>query len=113
MSLMTKAYLSNIDSADVYLAYGRALLANGRAAEALEPLRQSYGARLGHDPKSVWAAEAEYWFGQAYIASGEVKRGRWMVAEAKRALAKSPYKLHQRLVAGASKVAAAAPPSTR
>ena len=113
MSLMTEAQLSNIDSADVYLAYGRALLANGRAAEALEPLRQSYGARLGHDPKSVWAAEAEYWFGQAYIASGEAKRGRWMVAEAKRALAKSPYKLHQRLVAGASKVAAAAAPSTR
>jgi tetratricopeptide (TPR) repeat protein len=113
MSLMTKAQLSTIESADVFLAYGRALLANGRAAEALEPLRQSYGLRLGHDPKSVWAAEAEYWFGQAYIAGGEVKRGRWMVAEAKRALAKSPYKLHQSLVAGASKVAAAAAPSTR
>ena len=113
MSLMTGALLSTIESADVYLAYGRALLANGRAAEALEPLRQSYGARLGHDPKSVWAAEAEYWFGQAYIASGEAKRGRSMVAEAKRALAKSPYKLHQRLVAGASQVAAAAAPSTR
>jgi tetratricopeptide (TPR) repeat protein len=114
MSLMTEARLfSEMESADVHLAYGRALLANGRAAEALEPLRQSYGLRLGHDPKSVWAAEAEYWFGQAYIAGGEVKRGRWMVAEAKRALAKSPYKLHQRLVAGASKVAAAAAPSTR
>ena len=113
MSLMTEAFLSTIESADVYLAYGRALLANGRAAEALEPLRQSYGARLGHDPKSVWAAEAKYWFGQAYIASGEAKRGRSMVAEAKRALAKSPYKLHQRLVAGASQVAAAAAPSTR
>ena len=73
------------------LAYGRALLANGRAAEALEPLRQSYGFWLGHDPKSVWAAEAEYWFALAYIASGDVKRGRWMVAEVKRALAKSPY----------------------
>jgi tetratricopeptide (TPR) repeat protein len=113
MSLITEARLSDMDNADVHLAYGRALLANGRAAEALEPLRQSYGFWLGHDPKSVWAAEAEYWFGQAYIASGEVKRGRWMVAEAKRALAKSPYKLHQRLVAGDSKVAAAAAPSTR
>ena len=103
-----------IDRGVVPLAYGRALLANGRAAEALEPLRQSYGFWLGHDPKRVWAAEAEYWFGQAYIASGEVKRGRWMVAEAKRALAKSPYKLHQRLAAGASPVAtAAAAPSSR
>ena len=112
MPLITEARLS-IDSVDVPLAYGRALLANGRAAEALEPLRQSYGFWLGHDPKSVWAAEAEYWFGQAYIASGDVKRGRWMVAEAKRALAKSPFKLHQRLVAGASQVAAAAAPSSR
>jgi len=110
--LMTEAR-PPFDSADVHLAYGRALLANGRAAEALEPLRQSYGFWLGHDPKSVWAAEAEYWFGQAWIANGDAKRGRWMVAEAKRALAKSPYKLHQRLVAGASKVAAAAAPSTR
>jgi len=36
-----------------------------------------------------------------------------MVAEAKRALAKSPYKLHQRLVAGASPVPAAAAPPAR
>jgi tetratricopeptide (TPR) repeat protein len=98
-----------------YLAqiYGRALLANNRPAEAVEALRQSYGLWLGQDAKSVWAAEAEYWFGQAYLANGDVKRGRWMVAEAKRALAKSPFKLHQRLVAGASQVAAAAAPSTR
>ena len=113
MPLMSEAWPSEIDWGVVPLAYGRALLANGRAAEALEPLRQSYGFWLGHDPKSVWAAEAEYWFGQAYIANGDAKRGRWMVAEAKRALAKSPFKLHQRLVAGASQVAAAAAPSTR
>ena len=98
MSLMAEARLS-IDSADVRLAYGRALLANGRAAEALEPLRQSYGFWLGHDPKSVWAAEAEYWFGQAWIANGDAKRGRWMVAEAKRALAASPFKTHRALAA--------------
>lgn len=102
-----------IDRGVVPLAYGRALLANGRAAEALEPLRQSYGFWLGQDPKSVWAAESEYWFGQAYLATGDAKRGRWMVAEAKRALAKSPFKLHQRLVAGASQVAAAGAPAPR
>ena len=50
MSLMTEAQHSK-NSADVSLAYGRALLANGRAAEALEPLRQSYGFWLGHDPR--------------------------------------------------------------
>jgi len=112
VSLASEGPSWDVDWGVVHLAHGRALLANGRAAEALEPLRKSYGFWLGHDPKSVWAAEAEYWFGQAWIANGDVKRGRWMVAEAKRALAKSPYKLHQSLVAGASKVAAAAAPSS-
>jgi tetratricopeptide (TPR) repeat protein/tRNA A-37 threonylcarbamoyl transferase component Bud32 len=78
-------------------AYGRALLANNRPAEAVEALRQSYGLWLGQDAKSVWAAEAEYWFGQAYIATGDAKRGRWMVVEAKRALASSPFKTHRAL----------------
>jgi len=78
-------------------AYGRALLANNRPAEAVEALRQSYGLWLGQDAKSVWAAEAEYWFGQAYIATGDAKRGRLMVAEAKRALASSPFKTHRAL----------------
>jgi tRNA A-37 threonylcarbamoyl transferase component Bud32/tetratricopeptide (TPR) repeat protein len=113
MPLLSDTAPWEIDRGVVPLAYGRALLANGRAAEALEPLRQSYGFWLGHDPKSVWAAEAEYWFGQAWIANGDAKRGRWMVAEAKRALAKSPFKLHRRLAAGASKVTAAAAPSSR
>ena len=88
-----------MDRGVVPLAYGRALLANGRAAEALEPLRQSYGLWLGRDPKSVWAAEAEYWFGQAWIANGEVKRGRWMMAEAQRTLAQSPLPSHRALAA--------------
>ena len=99
--------------ADIRLVYGRALLVNGYVAEALEPLRQAYGFWLGRDSKSFQAAESEYWLGRAWIANGEVKRGRWMVAEAKRALAKSPFKLHHRLVAGASQVAEAAAPSSR
>jgi len=111
MNMLSETTAWEIDRGVVPLAYGRALLANGRAAEALEPLRQSYGFWLGHDPKSVWAAEAEYWFGQAWIANGDVKRGRWMVAEAKRALAKSPFKLHQMLVAGTPQVAAGSPSS--
>ena len=44
------------------LAYGRALLANGRAQEALEPLRMAYGGWLsGNQPRSAFAAETEYW----------------------------------------------------
>jgi len=86
----------------MHLAHGRALLANGRTTEALEALRKSYGFWLGHDPKSVWAAEAEYWFGQAWTANGDAKRGRWMVAEAKRALAASPFRLHRQLAVASS-----------
>jgi len=82
------------------LAYGRALLANGRAQEAIEPLRIAYGSWLGSPaPKSVFAAEAEYWFGRAYLAVGD-ERGRWMVAEAKRTLATSKLKSHQALARG-------------
>ncbi len=82
------------------LAYGRALLANGRAREAIEQLRIAYGSWLGSPaPRSVFAAEAEYWFGRAYLAIGD-ERGRWMVAEAKRTLATSKLKSHQALARG-------------
>ena len=84
-------------AADLGIVVGRARLANGRAREALEPLRQAYGFWLGHDPHSAWAAEAEYWFGRAWIANGEAKRGRWMVAQARQELAKSPVASHRAL----------------
>ena len=93
-------YTFDPQAADLGIVLGRARLANGLAKEALEPLRQAYGFWLGRDAKSVWAAEAEYWFGQAWIANGEVKRGRWMVAEAKRTLATSKLKSHQALARG-------------
>ena len=50
------------------MTHGRALLAVGRAPAAIEPLRKAYGFWLAHEPKSEWAAEAEYWFAQAYLA---------------------------------------------
>ncbi|MGH6622732.1 MAG: hypothetical protein ACREBN_02115 [Burkholderiaceae bacterium] len=84
-------------AADLGIVVGRARLANGRAREAIDPLREAYGFWLGHDPKSVWAAEAEYWLGRAYLASGDAKRGRWMVTEARQTLASSKLKSHQRL----------------
>jgi serine/threonine protein kinase len=85
--------------ASANLTYGRALLAVGRAPEAIEPLRKSYGYWLAHEPKSEWAAEAEYWFAQAYLANGDAKRGRWMEAEAKQKLAQSSFKPHRALAA--------------
>ena len=82
------------------LAYGRALLENGRAREAVGALRVAYGSWLTSPvPRSVFAAEAEYWFGRAYLAVGD-ERGRWMVAEARRTLATSELKSHQALARG-------------
>ena len=66
--------------ANANLTHGRALLAVDRAPQALEPLRQAYGYWLAHEPHSEWAAEAEHWFAQAYLATGDTKRGRWMEA---------------------------------
>jgi tetratricopeptide (TPR) repeat protein len=80
------------------IAYGRALLANGRADEAIEPLRINYGVWLSLAPNSILTVEAQYWFGQAYLAIGD-KRGEWMVAEAKQKLAASPLKTHRALAA--------------
>jgi len=77
-------------------AYPRILIAEGRASEAIEPLRRAYGHWLSTRPDSPYAAEALYWFGQAYSAAGDL-RGRWMVAQARKALAKSPNQAHRRL----------------
>lgn len=79
--------------ANANLVHGQALLAVGRAADAAK----RYGYWLAHEPKSEWAAEGKYWFAQAYLANGDVKRGRWMEAEAQRTLAQSPFKPHRAL----------------
>jgi tetratricopeptide (TPR) repeat protein len=81
------------------LGAARALLALGHTAEATEWLQRVYGFWLSSPtPRSVYASEAEYWLGQAYLAGGD-RRGHWMVAEARQALAASPLKLHRALAA--------------
>ncbi|MGH6624823.1 MAG: hypothetical protein ACREBN_12655, partial [Burkholderiaceae bacterium] len=82
------------------LAYGRVLLATGRAAEAVEPLRKNYETWLSLQPESPYTAEALYWLGRANEAGGK-PRGREMVAQAKATLANSPVEPHRRLAAGA------------
>jgi tetratricopeptide (TPR) repeat protein len=79
-------------------AHPRILIAEGRASEAIEPLRRTYGHWLSSRPDSPYTAEALYWFGQAYLSSGD-KRGHWMVAQAREVLAKSPVATHRRLAA--------------
>jgi serine/threonine-protein kinase len=80
------------------IAYGRVAIAGGRAAEAIESLRLNHEDWQSFQPDSPNAAEALFWLGTAYVASGDV-RGRAMVAQARKALAASPLKTHQRLAA--------------
>jgi hypothetical protein len=42
-------------------------------------------------------AETEYWFGLAWIAVGDVKRGRRMITEAREILARSPNATQRKL----------------
>jgi tRNA A-37 threonylcarbamoyl transferase component Bud32/tetratricopeptide (TPR) repeat protein len=78
------------------LAYGRVLLANGQAAEAIEPLQGHHEHWASLQANSPFTAEASYWLGRAYEAVGD-SRGRSMVAQARTALAHSPVASHRRL----------------
>jgi len=77
----------------------RLMLATGRAAEAVEILRDDYGRWLSMQPSSPYAAESLYWLGRAYQAVGD-RRGDWIVPQAKRELGKSPVATHRKLAAG-------------
>jgi hypothetical protein len=82
------------------LARGRALLEVGRIAEStvlLKTLQDHWRASL--TPDSAFAAEADFWLGRAYVASGD-PRGHSLVTEAKRKLAASPLASHRKLAAG-------------
>jgi tetratricopeptide (TPR) repeat protein len=79
------------------LARGRALLEVGRIAEStvlLKRLQDHWRASL--TPDSAYAAEADYWLGKAYVTAGD-KRGKSLIAEAKRVLVGSPLASHRRL----------------
>ncbi len=80
------------------LAYGRVLLAAGRAAQAIDPLRRHHAAWAALQPDSPYTAEALYWLGRAHQAAGEA-RGRSLVEQARGLLAGSPIQAHQRLAA--------------
>ena len=90
--------IARIDDGDprFLFAYGRTLIADGRANEAIEPLRLNYENWKSVQPDLPNAAEAQFWLGRAYVRSGD-SRGGPMVAQARKALATSPIKTHQRL----------------
>lgn len=84
---------------DSSMARGRIRLATGQPMESVEHFRLAYGYWLASaEPRGVWAAEAEYWLGRAYLAIDD-SRGPWMVKEARSVLADSPLGHHRRLAA--------------
>jgi hypothetical protein len=80
------------------LARGRVLLAAGKAAESIDPLRRHHATWSASQPDSPFTAEALYWLGRARQAAGDAS-GRSMVEQARSRLARSPVASHQRLAA--------------
>jgi tetratricopeptide (TPR) repeat protein len=85
--------------ADHHRIRGQTLLKLGRAGEAREALRIADEYWRGYFAESPWAAEAQYWHGQALIATGDTARGRQWVQEMRPRLAKSPMPSHRALAA--------------
>jgi tRNA A-37 threonylcarbamoyl transferase component Bud32 len=80
------------------IARSRLLIADGQAAQAVPVLREVLDGWLSGLPSLTIVAEHRYWLGRALAASGDPS-GRAMVEQARRALAASPLKTHQRLAA--------------
>jgi serine/threonine-protein kinase len=68
---------------------GQALLKLQRIDEARQSFARAYAYWPTFDPDHPMAAEAAWWYGHSLIATGEVKRGKAMVAEARPRLAAS------------------------
>ena len=68
---------------------GEALLRLRRDSEARDQFRRVVEFWRDFDPEHPMAAEAAWWYGHSLIATGEVKRGKAMVADARPRLAAS------------------------
>jgi tetratricopeptide (TPR) repeat protein len=77
------------DDALFNLWRGQALLHLNRLAEAHEEFRGVVDFWRDFEPDHPMAAEAAWWYGHSLIATGEVKRGKAMVADARPRLAAS------------------------
>jgi tetratricopeptide (TPR) repeat protein len=71
------------------VARGEALLRLRRDSEARDQFRRVVEFWRDFDPEHPMAAEAAWWYGHSLIATGEVARGKAMVAEARPRLAAS------------------------
>jgi hypothetical protein len=68
---------------------GQALLHLHRPYDARDQFERVVGFWRDFDPEHPMAAEAAWWYGHSLIATGEVKRGKAMVADARPRLAAS------------------------
>jgi hypothetical protein len=81
------------------IARSRLLIAGGQAAQAVPLMREALDGGLSALPgSSVIVAEHRYWLGRALVASGD-ESGQAIVEQARKTLAASPLKTHQRLAA--------------
>jgi len=75
--------------AQLFLWRGQTLLHLQRMDEARQTFERAHKYWPTFDPDHPMAAEAAWWYGHSLIATGEVKRGKAMVAEARPRLAAS------------------------
>ncbi len=84
---------------DALVGLGRAELALGSPASALAAFKQAHDYWQQFDAHSLWAAEAQFWYGRALVASGQSAGGRRLIEQARSRLARSPLAEHRRLAA--------------
>jgi serine/threonine protein kinase len=83
--------------ADALVGLGQADLALGDAPAALATLKRAHEFWQKFDSNNLWAAEAEYWYGHALLAGGQVDLGRSLIARARARLMRSPFAMHRQL----------------
>jgi eukaryotic-like serine/threonine-protein kinase len=88
---------------------GRALLAQGKVAEARESLGKAHAYWQGFDARRREAGEAAYWMAQGHLAAAEHKQARAEFARAVQVLRESPLPGDARLVAEARRQLALMP----
>jgi tetratricopeptide (TPR) repeat protein len=92
---------------------GQILLRLQRIDEARCAFERAYKYWPSFDPEHPMAAEAAWWYGHSLIATGEVKRGKAMVAEARPRLAASFLPHLRPLATAPAPIALAAPAASK
>jgi hypothetical protein len=94
------AELQSGDEADRLLTRGRALLALGRANDALPDLQAAWRFWTAHPALPRWRGEASHWLAQAWQAQGKGEDAAAARAQAWQALRDSPFPADRLLARG-------------